>query len=364
MPDIASIIQSGATNLWVFVPTAIVLGALHGLEPGHSKTMMAAFIVAVKGTVWQAILLGLAATISHTSVVWAIALAGLYFGSSFNTEATEPYLQLISALLIIGIALWMLWRTRREQLSGRHDHHGEGPRRIDVGHGNQVAVEIFESGVPPRWRIEGVRGARLKSDELSIETVRSDGATQLFQFVERDGILESIDAIPEPHEFKANIKIAHGGHAHSYALDFHEHDHSHDGLIVGAAYDADAHEREHAEEIRRRFTNQNVTTGQIVMFGLTGGLIPCPASITILLLCLQLKKFALGAGLVLCFSIGLALTLVAVGAAAAMSVHHVRARWSGFDALARRAPYVSSVAIILVGLYTGYLGWSGLHIHG
>jgi nickel/cobalt exporter len=36
-----------------FTSAAIVLGALHALEPGHSKTMMAAFIVAIRGTVWQ-----------------------------------------------------------------------------------------------------------------------------------------------------------------------------------------------------------------------------------------------------------------------------------------------------------------------
>jgi ABC-type nickel/cobalt efflux system permease component RcnA len=91
MPDLATLIQQGSSNLWLFIPTAILLGALHGLEPGHSKTMMAAFIIAVRGTLGQAILLGLAATISHTAVVWLIALAGLHFGSKFNTEATEPY---------------------------------------------------------------------------------------------------------------------------------------------------------------------------------------------------------------------------------------------------------------------------------
>ncbi len=30
-------------HAWFYVPVAILLGALHGLEPGHSKTMMAAF---------------------------------------------------------------------------------------------------------------------------------------------------------------------------------------------------------------------------------------------------------------------------------------------------------------------------------
>ena len=32
------------------LPVAIVLGALHALEPGHSKSMMTAFIVAIHGT--------------------------------------------------------------------------------------------------------------------------------------------------------------------------------------------------------------------------------------------------------------------------------------------------------------------------
>ena len=120
----------------------------------------------------------------------------------------------------------------------------------------------------------------------------------------------------------------------------------------------DAHERAHANDIRRRFANRDVTTGQIIVFGLTGGLIPCPASITVLLLCLQLKQVTLGAALVLCFSIGLALTLVASGALAALSVKHVSQRWSGFGEFARKAPYLSGVLITLVGLY---VGWQGVH---
>ncbi|MFX6461582.1 nickel/cobalt efflux protein RcnA, partial [Acinetobacter baumannii] len=77
MPEFSALLQQGASNAWLFIPSAILLGALHGLEPGHSKTMMAAFIVAIRGTVTQAVLLGLAATVSHTLVVWAVALGGI-----------------------------------------------------------------------------------------------------------------------------------------------------------------------------------------------------------------------------------------------------------------------------------------------
>jgi nickel/cobalt exporter len=125
----------------------------------------------------------------------------------------------------------------------------------------------------------------------------------------------------------------------------------------------DAHERAHASDIARRFSNRNVTTGQIVMFGLTGGLIPCPAAITVLLLCLQLKQLSLGAVLVLCFSIGLAVTMVAAGVLASLSVRHIQKRWSGFSTFARRAPYASGVLMLLIGVYMGVIGINGLR-HG
>jgi nickel/cobalt exporter len=387
MPSFADLIQQGSAHAWLFIPSAVLLGTLHGLEPGHSKTMMAAFIVAIRGTVTQAVLLGLAATVSHTLVVWGIALGGMYLWRGVNAETFEPYFQLASAAIIIAIALWMLWRTWEDQLrakaAGSHDHrpdhhhshshdhghhghgHGEDVRRIDTGHG-VIAVEIFEDGVPPRWRIRIERGQAWAASDVTAVTERPDGARQGFTFVDRGGYLESVDEIPEPHEFMARISLGHGGHTHDYDLSFvegHGHDHMHEerrGLDVATGGYQDAHELAHANDIRRQFADRNVTTWQIILFGLTGGLIPCPAAITVLLLCLQLKEVTLGFVLVLCFSIGLAITLVSVGAAAALSVRHATARWSWFGTFARRAPYFSSILIIAVGLYVGYHGWAGI----
>ena len=264
MASLPELIQNGTGSAWLFVPTAVLLGVLHGLEPGHSKTMMAAFIVAVRGTAAQAVLLGLAATVSHTAVVWAVAMAGLYFGRNLDVETSEPYFQVASAVLIVAIALWMAWRTWRQ--THHHHHHPD-----DAHH---------------------------RRDH------RQD----------------------DPHH--------------------------HDSM--------DAHERAHAEDIRRRFADGRATTPQLVAFGLTGGLIPCPAAITVLLLCLQLREFTLGAGLVLCFSLGLAVTMVSVGVAAAWGLRHAERRWPGFSAFAARAPYVSAVVIILVGLFIGFDGLRAL----
>ena len=388
MPSFAELLNEGSAHAWLFIPSAILLGALHGLEPGHSKTMMAAFMVAIRGAVTQAILLGLAATLSHTIVVWGIALGGMYLWRGVDAETFEPYFQLASAAIIIGVALWMFWRTWQDQQAakaaagqshGDHDHghdhghshehhghaHGEDIRRIDTGHG-VIAVEVFEDGVPPRWRIRTERGHAWKAGDVTIVTERADGARQAFVFTDKGGYLESVDEIPEPHEFMARVSLGHGNHTHDYDLSFvegHGHDHIHEelrGLEVSGSEYQDAHELAHATDIRRKFADRNVTTWQIIMFGLTGGLIPCPAAITVLLLCLQLKEFTLGFALVLCFSIGLAITLVTVGAAAALSVRHATKRWSWFGTAARKAPYFSSLLIIAVGLYVGYHGWTGL----
>jgi len=376
MSSFAELLQQGASQAWLYFPSAILLGALHGLEPGHSKTMMAAFIVASRGSVKQAVLLGLAATLSHTAVVWLVAMAGMYLGQNLNAETTEPYFQLASAAIIITIALWMLWRTwRGEQMwrfeegdDHQHDyHHHDEMQRIDTGHG-RIELSIFEEGVPPRWRLNILTGHAWSAAEMSLLTTRPDGLAQQFRFVDRGDYLESVDEIPEPHEFTARLSLGHAGHSHDYDLEFHEHGHGHghdhaelEGLELSLEGYQDAHERAHANDIRKRFSNRNVTTGQIILFGLTGGLIPCPAAITVLLLCLQVKEVALGAVLVLCFSIGLAITLVTVGAAAAIGARQASNRWPWLGAVARRAPYLSSLLIIGVGIYVGVHGWIGLN---
>lgn len=353
MTDLASLLQLSSAHAWLFVPSAILLGALHGLEPGHSKTMMAAFIVAIRGTVFQAVLLGLSATISHTAVVWAVALLGLYFGQDLSGERSEAYLQLASAVIILGVAAWMVWRTWHEQNEAQDHHHHDEPQVVALAN-RTLSIEIIEHGAPPRWRIRSEAGGLPSADDIRITTIRADGSEQMFEFDARDGYLESANEIPEPHAFKARVALA----GDSAEMLFEEHDHDHMDL----GEEDDAHARAHAADIRKRFTGRTVTTPQIVLFGLTGGLIPCPAAITVLLLCIQLKQFSLGFVLVLCFGIGLAITMVSAGVAAALSLRHVEKRWSGFSRFAHRAPYVSATLIVLVGLYTGWSGWHDLMI--
>ena len=369
MTDFLHAVQSGSTNLWLFIPAAILLGAMHGLEPGHSKTMMAAFIVAIRGTIGQAVLLGLSAAISHSLIIWILAAAALHFGNQWNAESVEPYLQLGSAVMILALALWMFLRTRREVREAAHHDHGHDHAHselftLDMGHG-KLELSVFEDGVPPVFQIRAPKGERLPvASDVTLETIRPDGARQVFQFTAKKDFLESTVDIPEPHEFDATVTLGHGHHHHTCRVEFredahHYHHHDHENGEAGGDFQ-DAHERAHSQDIAKRFAGRTVTTPQIILFGVTGGLMPCPAAFTVLLVCLQLKKATLGFAMVGAFSFGLALTMVATGVLAAWSVRHAEKRFKGFGELVRRAPYVSCVLLVVLAGIMAWHGWQGL----
>lgn len=283
MSAFETVVQQGSLHAWLYIPAAIVLGALHGLEPGHSKTMMAAFIIAVRGTIMQAVLLGLCAAFSHSLVIWILAVVALHYGGQINAGTVEPYFQIGSSVVIFLLAAWMTWRTRMDiRAESQHGH--------DHDHGDHH----------------------------------------------------------------------HDDHDHDHHHDHkHQHDEAHQRLKEFEEYQ-DAHEKAHAEEIEKRFAGRSVTTGQIMLFGLTGGLIPCPAAFTIVLVCLQLKQFALGIVMVAAFSFGLALTLVGTGILAAWSLRHAEKRFGGLGKIARQLPYLSSGILAVLAIYMGVQGW--LHL--
>ncbi|MEW5289795.1 nickel/cobalt efflux protein RcnA [Erwinia papayae] len=359
MSDFSTLLQQG--NAWFFIPGAILLGALHGLEPGHSKTMMAAFIIAIKGSVRQAVMLGLAATLSHTAIVWLIAFGGMYISNRFTAESAEPWLQLISAVIVLGTALWMFrtaWQDEKNARKAKLETVQLRPdeKLINTGHG-RVALSIAGQPQQARWHLRVLSGNRWQAGEVSLTARCGNGPfSRIFNFIDHGDYLESEHPVPEPHNINARLSLGHRGHVHDYDVVFGE---SHNSGPAAAEEYQDAHQLAHASEIKRRFDGRTVSNVQILLFGLTGGLIPCPAAITVLLICLQLKALVLGATMVFCFSIGLALTLVAVGVGAALSVRRV-AHWRGFDAIARKAPLFSSLLIAAVGLYMGVHGWLAL----
>ena len=120
---------------------------------------------------------------------------------------------------------------------GRDHNHGHSHGRGHAGHDHEhdeahylqtsagpLTLEIFEDGPQPRFRLS-CAGKDLAADDASVETLRLDGARQVFALAERAGFLESRDEIPEPHAFTARVSLRDGGEVHE--VQFAEHEHAH-----------------------------------------------------------------------------------------------------------------------------------------
>lgn len=123
-----------------------------------------------------------------------------------------------------------------------HGPHG-GPL-VETRHG-RVEVSVFETDVPPRFRLYFYDGHGHSSKppraEVKIKTLRAGRTKQEFRFVRRDEYMEATAELPEPHEFTATLKIKtarssekhevrfvdahHHGKPHAHADDGHVHSH-------------------------------------------------------------------------------------------------------------------------------------------
>jgi ABC-type nickel/cobalt efflux system permease component RcnA len=108
-------------GLWLLLLIAAYIGAMHALTPGHGKTLMAAYLVGERGTLWHAVLLGLATAITHTGVVLLIALGLLFLPAGMSEGARRSIqtgLGLVMGLAIVCLGFYLLLL----RLSGRADH--------------------------------------------------------------------------------------------------------------------------------------------------------------------------------------------------------------------------------------------------
>jgi ABC-type nickel/cobalt efflux system permease component RcnA len=140
------------------------LGAAHALTPGHGKTLVAAYLVGQRGTVWHAVVLGLVTTLTHTGVVLVLALVlRLYFPQGMAEDARRDLqrgLELLGGLLIAGLGFWLLLRRLGGQADhfhlggGDHHHHGHHHHHhpVEVAPGWRGLVTLGVSGgLVPCW---------------------------------------------------------------------------------------------------------------------------------------------------------------------------------------------------------------------
>lgn len=113
-------------NLAAFYAAAFILGAFHAMEPGHGKTVVAAYLVGSKGRVYEAVLLGAIVTFTHTFSVIVLAVVAKYMAASYSDQQLHTYLGLVAALLILAVGLWMLYTRIRAIWGHGHSHHDHG----------------------------------------------------------------------------------------------------------------------------------------------------------------------------------------------------------------------------------------------
>jgi ABC-type nickel/cobalt efflux system permease component RcnA len=214
--------QVGLGFMLIAALLAAGLGALHALEPGHGKTIVAAYLVGSRGTARHALLLGVLVTVSHTAGVYLLGGVTLYAQKYIMPDRLYPYLGVISGLLIAGMGLYLLLKV----FAGADFQHAHGP----------------------------------------------------------------------------------GGHQH--------------GMISGRG---------------------------LAMLGITGGIVPCPAALVVLLSAVALHRVAFGLYLIVAFSLGLAMVLVAMGMTAVYAGRLVsRLRFEG-PLVHRWLPVASAAIITVVG---------------
>ncbi len=180
------------------------LGALHALEPGHGKTIVAAYLVGSKGTARHAMLLGLIVTVSHTAGVYLLGGVTLYAQKYIMPDRLYPFLSVISGVLIAGMGIYILLK-------------------------------------------------RFMGDDFSFEH-------------------------------------SHGPFRHSHSPEF-LHDPAQVALPAGGG-------------IGRK---------QLAILGITGGMVPCPAALVVLLSAVALHRVGFGLFLIVAFSVGLAAVLIGMG---------------------------------------------------
>ncbi len=227
------------------------LGAIHALEPGHGKTIVAAYLVGSRGRTRHAVGLGLLVTAAHTVGVYLLGAVVLYASKYIVPERIYPWLSIFSGLVISVLAAYLFLRA---------------------------------------WT--GVE-AELEHDATVLHSHWYSRRRDVRMTTEFDG---TANALPVSAQQKT------------------------------------------------------VSLRQLLILGVTGGIIPCPAALVVLLSAVSMHRVGLGLFLIVAFSCGLAAVLVGIGILM-VRARHLVSRWKSDGPWAKRwLPLASASAMFVAGL--------------
>jgi ABC-type nickel/cobalt efflux system permease component RcnA len=281
---ISNILRRKNISVPVFITLlalAFWFGALHALEPGHGKTMVAAYLVGARGTPKHAALLGASVTFTHTASVFLLGIATLFVSRFVMPDRISRVLGVASGISIVWIGAMLLWRRMRTLRASAHDH----------AHPHD-----------------------------------------------------------HPHAHAHDHEHAHAHtHAHEHAHHHNPHDHPHGH--AGLTHTHDGHTHTHVPE-------GDISMRSLIALGASGGLVPCPSALILLLTAISLGRTGLGLVLLCAFSAGLAIVLTATGMAVLYAKRFIPERRRSNRAV-RYVPVLSAAVVVIIGaVMTGVsLGW-------
>jgi ABC-type nickel/cobalt efflux system permease component RcnA len=251
------------------------------MSPGHGKTIVGAYLAGSRATAQHALFLGLTATITHTTGVFALGLVTLFASEFILPEQLYPWLSFLSGVMVVTIGLNLfISRMRSTQLL----------KRSPLGHSHT--------------------GYQTDDDH--------------------------------PHDHHSHDHHSHDHHSHDHhSHDHHSHDHKHHH----------AHEHSHAghSHLPPGADDSPVTWRSLLALGISGGLVPCPSALVLLLSSIALGRVGFGLVLVFVFSLGLAGTLTGLGLLL-VGARRLFERLPTQVRLVRVLPTVSALFVTLLGL--------------
>ena len=117
-PRLADLLFDRRRGWLLLLAMSAAFGAAHALLPGHGKTVVAAFLVARRGTVWDAVLVGVVTALTHSLIVLAVAALLPLTVSTVSAERANAALGVGGGLLLAGLGTYLLV----QRLAGRTDH--------------------------------------------------------------------------------------------------------------------------------------------------------------------------------------------------------------------------------------------------
>ncbi len=210
---------------------------------------------------------------------------------------------------------------------------------LSPGHGKTL-VGAWLVGARGRPRHALVLGASVTVAHTASVFLMGALALVIEQYVGSDKLLRALELASGAlvagialSQLPARVRRMRGEPDHHHAHDHaHDHDHSHD------------HDHGHSHA-----PPEEVTTRGLIALGVSGGMVPCPGALVVLLAAIGMHRVAFGLALLVAFSLGLAAVLTGIGLAFVMARRRFE-RLSTEGRLFRVLPVASSCAVFALGL--------------